>query len=143
MDHHRIIMNYATPPSHDDLEMIAKDVVEHLPEELLECCNDLTLRIEDFPDEAMESELDLDDQYDLLAFYRSGKEILPGVQKKVASEDDMLILFRRPILDLWCETGDDLSMIVREIIIEELGQNFDFSEDEIEEMTARHHQGMF
>ncbi len=54
----------------------------------------------------------------------------------------MLFLYRRPILDLWCHTQDDLTNLIREVMIEELASNFDFSESEIEEMAARHHQGM-
>src|SRR5690606_29385372 len=108
---------------------------------ILELCEDLAIEVEDFPDETVESEMELDDPYDLLALYRSGKQIAPGVQKKVANDDDVLILYRRPILDMWCETGEDIAQIVREVMIEELGNNFEFSEDEIEEMARRHYQG--
>ncbi len=141
MDQQRIIMNFSVPPSADDLEVIAREALDNLPEEILELCEELAIEVEDFPDETVEAEMELDDPYDLLALYRSGKQIAPGVQKKVANDDDVLILYRRPILDMWCETGEDLSHIVREIMIEELGNNFEFSEDEIEEMARRHYQG--
>lgn len=141
MDQQRIIMNFSVPPSADDLEVIAREALDNLPEEILELCEDLAIEVEDFPDETVEAEMELDDPYDLLALYRSGKQISPGVQKKVANDDDVLILYRRPILDMWCETGEDLAHIVREVMIEELGNNFEFSEDEIEEMARRHYQG--
>lgn len=142
MDQQRIIMNFSVPPSTDDLEVIAKDALDNLPEEILELCDSLNIRVDEFPDEAIEEELDLDDPYDLLALYRSGKQISPGVEKKIANDDDVLILYRRPLLDVWCETGGDISQVVRDAMIEELGNNFDFSEDEIEEMSRRHFQGM-
>ena len=135
-------MNFTVPPSDDDLEVIAESIIDTLPEELAEFCESLALVLEDFPDETVEQEMDLDDPYDLLALYKSGKEISPGVEKKTANDDDALILYRRPILDMWCETGDDLSTLVRQIMIEELGKHFDFSDDEIEEMAERHYQGM-
>ena len=138
----QIIMNFTVPPSDDDLEVIAESIIDTLPEELAEFCESLALVLEDFPDETVEQEMDLDDPYDLLALYKSGKEISPGVEKKTANDDDALILYRRPILDMWCETGDDLSTLVRQIMIEELGKHFDFSDDEIEEMAERHYQGM-
>lgn len=141
MDPQRIIMNFSVPPSAEDLEVIARDALENLPEEILELCEELTIQVEDFPDETVEAEMELDDSYDLLALYRSGKQIAPGVQKKVANDDDVLLLYRRPILDMWCETGEDIAQIVREVMIEELGNNFEFSEDEIEEMARRHYQG--
>ena len=139
---HNIIMNFSAPPSTDDLETIAKELLAALPEELAECCETLAIEVEDFPDDATVAEMELDDPYELVALDRSGKEISPGVERKVANDDDVLVLYRRPILDLWCEMHEDLTSLIREVMIEELAQNFDFSEDEIEEMTARHHQGM-
>jgi predicted Zn-dependent protease with MMP-like domain len=142
MNQHRIIMNFSAPPSVEDLETMAKEILALLPEEILEHCDELAIRIEDFPDDAVQSEMDLDDLYDLVALYRNGKEISPGVQRKIANDDDLLILYRRPILDLWCDTQDDLTGLLREVMIQELANNFEFSEDEIEEMTNRHYQGM-
>jgi len=138
-----IIMSFSAPPSTEDLEAIAKSVLENLPEEILELSEDIAVRIEEIADETIESELDLEDPFELVCMFRSGSEISPGVMKKVANDEDILILFRRPLLDLWCETSEDLNVLMRQVIIEELGQNFDFSEDEITEMTARHYQGMF
>lgn len=138
----QIIMNFSTPPSSDDLEVMATSILETLPEEILEFCEGIELIIEELPDETLEQELDLTDAYDLLALYRNGKEISPGVEKKAANDDDALVVFRRSILDMWCETGDDLNALLRNIIIEELGKYFDFSDDEIEEMSERHYQGM-
>ncbi len=142
MDQNRIIMNFSAPPSLDDIETIAKHILATLPEEILECCDSLAIEVEEFPDDTVQQEMELDDPYELVALYRSGKEISPGVERKVANDDDVLMLYRRPILDMWCDTQDDLTSLIREVMIEELAQNFDFSEDEIEEMTARHHQGM-
>ncbi len=142
MDSKQIIMSFSTPPSMDDLEVMAGEIIETLPEELAEFCDSMAIQIEDMADEALEDELDLDDAFDLLALYRSGKEISPGVERKTANDDDLLIIFRRPVLDLWCETGEDLTHILRQTMIEEIGRNFDFSTDEIDEMTERHYQGM-
>lgn len=142
MDQHRIIMNFSRPPGADDIETIAGEVLTSLPEEITEHCESLAIEVEEFPDEATQAEMELDDPYELVALYRSGKEISPGVERKVANDDDILVLYRRPILDLWCDTQDDLTSLIREVMIEELASNFDFSDDEIEEMTRRHHQGM-
>src|SRR5688572_20718197 len=135
-------MNFSVPPGTEEIEAIAKEVLQNLPEELLEMCESLAIQVEELPDEATEQEMDLDDPYELLALFRSGKQISPGVESKVANDDDVLVLYRRPILDLWCETSEDLANTVRDVMIEELGRNFEFSEDEIEEMSERHHQGM-
>lgn len=143
MERQDIIMSFSTPPSSDDLEALAKSIITHLPEEILELCEDLAIRIEEIADETIESELDLDNPFELVCLYRSGSEISPGVTRKVANDDDLLLIFRRPLLDLWCETAEDINVLMRQVMIEELGQNFDFSEDEINEMSQRHYQGMF
>lgn len=141
MNQRQIIMNFSVPPSIEDIEVLASNALQTLPEELVEFCDTLAIRVEDIPDEALEGELSLEDPYELISLFRSGKQISPGVESKTANDEDVLLLFRRPFLDMWCETGEDLSILVRQILIEELGQNFDFSEDEIDEMSQRHHQG--
>ncbi|MCG8508350.1 MAG: metallopeptidase family protein, partial [Rhodospirillales bacterium] len=50
---------------------------------------------------------------------------------------DMIFLYRSPILDYWCETGEDLTHVVRHVLIHEIGHHFGFSDadmDRIEEM---------
>lgn len=140
---HEIVMNFSVPPSADDLGIMARQVIETLPDELSDKCEDLVLVMEDFPDEATEQDMDLNSPYELLALYHSGKEIAPGVEKKVANSEDRLFVYRRPVLDLWCETGEDLGVLLREIMIEEIARAFEFSEDDITDMISRHHQGLF
>ena len=142
MDQHRIIMSFSRPPGADDIETIAGEILSSLPEEITEHCESLANEVEEFPDDATQVEMELHDPYELVALYRSGKEISPGVERKVANDDDILVLYRRPILDLWCDTQEELTALIREVMIEELAGNFDFSDDEIAEMTRRHHQGM-
>lgn len=142
MDQNRIIMNFSAPPSADDLETMANEVLGSLPEEILECCESLVIEVQEFPDDATQAEMEVDDPYELLALFKSGKEISPGVVRKVANDDDALILYRRPILDIWCDTQEDLTALIRAVMIEEIAHNFDFSEDDIEEMASRHYQGM-
>lgn len=136
MERQTIIMNFAAPPSADDLVVMAQAVLKALPDELAKHCAELVLRIDDFPDPATEQDQELETPYDLLALYKPGTQIAPGVVRKVANAENVLVLYRRPILDMWCETNDHLSALVRQIIIGELGEHFEFSEDEIEQMDA-------
>ncbi len=142
MSQHEIIMNFSVPPSLDDIQVIANELLETMPNELSEHIEKLAIQIEDMPDEGTESEMELEDPYELLALFKSGKQISPGVEKKTTKDGDVLTLYRRSILDMWCESGEDLTGVIREVMIEEIGTGFEFSEDDIEEMNARHHQGM-
>lgn len=138
MDRKQIIMHFSVPPSMEDIQVLASAAAETLPDELLGFCEGLAILVEDMPDETTQSELDLEDAYELLALFKSGKEIAPGILKKTANDDDVLVIFRRPLLDVWCETGEELDAIVRQVMIEELGRNFDFSDDEIEIMNRNY-----
>lgn len=130
-------MNFTTPPNLEDLEVIAKDSIEAIPAELSSFCENLEIKVEDFPDDSLLEDMQIDDPYELVAVFRSGSEIAPGIKKKISNDDDVLVLYRLPILDLWCETGEDLGSIVRQAMINEIAQNFDFSDEEIDDMTRR------
>lgn len=138
----QIIMNFSVPPSTEDLAVIANNQLQNMPDELIEYIEGLTVQIEEVVDETTESDLELDDPYELLMLYKAGGELAPGVEKKVTKEGDVLVIYRRPILDLWCERGEDLTSIMREAMVEEIATQFEFPEENIDEMNARHHQGM-
>lgn len=137
-----LIMNFTRPPSIDDILAVARQVVEIFPDELVEKVEELEIQCDDFPDEATFVEMELDTPYELLALYHSAHEIAPGVQKKVANGNDNLVLYRRAILDLWAETGDDLFLLIREIMIEEIGRAHEFDDGDIQTMIKAHHQAL-
>ncbi|HCQ71183.1 MAG TPA: hypothetical protein DIU06_03415 [Rhodospirillaceae bacterium] len=135
-----IVMNFATPPSIEDLQVIAHEIIETLPDELLEYTDKLVLEIEEFPDEATEQEHNIEDPFEMLLLFKNGKELYPGVERKHSNEEDILILFRRPILDMWCESCDDLFGLIRQVMIEELGRVHEFHDQDISDMIGRHYQ---
>ncbi len=124
----RMLPAYSTPPSLADLDAIARIAFAEIPEALRRHAQELAVHVEDFPDEETEHELGLDSPFDLLGLYRGlampAKSVL-AVQQDV----DMVILFRRPILDYWCETGEDLTRLVRHVLIHEIGHHFGFSDE--------------
>ncbi len=138
-----IIMQFTVPPSLDDVIDLARAHLENLPDELLEKCHDLSVQVDDFADTATEQDAGATDPYELLAVFKGGAQIAPGVTMKVTRSADILFLYRRPILDLWAEGAEDLSTLIRQIMIGELGEAFEFSEADIDEMISRHYQGMF
>lgn len=131
-----IIMNFSSAPSSDDIAVLARQVLEGLPDELAVKCEELILEVEEFPDDATMQDLEIETPYELLALYHSASEISPGVQKKIANGEDKITVFRRPILDVWCETGEDLGHLIREIIVEELARGFEFSDEDIQDMVS-------
>jgi predicted Zn-dependent protease with MMP-like domain len=48
----------------------------------------------------------------------------------------MIYLYRQPILAEWCETGEDLTRLVRHVLIHEIGHHFGYSDEELEAIDA-------
>ncbi len=132
-----IIMSYTVPPSLEDLEVLCACVWQTIPEELSCNCEDLVIVVEDMADDIVQGDVGVEDPFDLVALYKSGKEIAPGIESKVSENEDILTIYRRSLLDMWCESEDDLQFLIRQVIIEELGRCFDFSDDEIQEMSDK------
>ncbi len=127
----RVLPPHTTPPSLADLETIAAAAFAEVPEELRAYAADVAIRVEDFPDEDTEQELDLESPFDLLGLYRG--VALPGKSfAEAQTAVDLIFLYRRAILDYWCETGEDLTGLVKHVLIHEIGHHFGFSDDDME-----------
>ena len=50
---------------------------------------------------------------------------------------DMIYLYRRPILDYWCETGEDLTHIVRHVLIHEVGHHLGLSDEDMQRIEGQ------
>ena len=118
------------PPSLADLEELAQRALDTIPGQLKQHLGPVVIRVEEFPDEETEEAMGLDSPFDILGLYRG--VALP--HKSIADprpDLDMVFLYRRPILDYWCETGEDLARVVRHVLIHEIGHHFGFSDDDM------------
>ena len=121
------------PPSLDDLESLAREAFEGIPPTLARFVKDVEIRVDDFPDEETEREMELESPFDLLGLYRG--VALPNKSVSATQSDlDRIFLYRRPILDYWCETNEDLYDIVRHVLIHEIGHHFGFSDADMERL---------
>jgi predicted Zn-dependent protease with MMP-like domain len=107
-----------------------------LPEALAAFVKNVIIRIEDFPDDETQADLELDSPFDLLGLYR-GVALTEQGANDVRTDVDMIYLYRRPILDYWCESGEDLTDIVRHVLIHEIGHHFGFSDDDMDRLEAQ------
>jgi predicted Zn-dependent protease with MMP-like domain len=119
------------PPHLADMEAIARAALKIIPEELRRHVDGVVIRVEDFPDRETELEMGLESPFDLLGLYR-GVSLNHKSVTEIPGEVDMIFLYRRPILDYWCETGEDLDHIVRHVLIHEIGHHFGFSDTDME-----------
>ncbi|MFD1624808.1 metallopeptidase family protein [Azospirillum griseum] len=126
---------YGTAPTLADLERLADAALDTIPAELLAPIQNLVIHVEDFPDEETEQEMELESPFDLLGLYR-GVDLTRQSVADVRGGPDMIFLYRRPILDYWCETGEDLAAIVRHVLIHEIGHHFGHSDEDMERIEA-------
>jgi predicted Zn-dependent protease with MMP-like domain len=126
-----------TPPTLDQIEIMARDAMATIPDILRERTRGIAFTIEEFPSDEILEEMGIESPFDILGFY-SG---VPFGEKELAgppSDLDRIYLYRRPILDYWCETGEDLMHVVRHVLVHEIGHHFGFSDEDMERIEANH-----
>lgn len=130
-------MAYASeePPSLDDIADLASRAAAKLPEPVRSHLAAVVIRVEEFCDEETEAALDLETAFDLLGLYR-GVALHRKSGWDVPNDVDSIVLYRRPILDYWCETGEPLSRIVRHVLWHEVGHHLGFSDEDMERIEA-------
>lgn len=121
---------WSAAPTLDDIESMARDAFQTIPAPLRAHADDVIITVVDFPDEEIMVEMALESPYDLLGLY-SGVHIGHKDGGYTPSDVDRIFLFRRPLLDYWCETGEDLQHLVRHVLIHEIGHHFGLSDDDM------------
>ena len=124
------------PPTLEDLEALADAAFKSLPEQFVGYIRNVVIRVEEFPDEETEHEMELESPFDILGLYR-GVSLASKSVGDPTPMPDMIFLYRRPILDYWCETGEDLAHVVRHILIHEIGHHFGLSDEDMEAIEAQ------
>ena len=123
------------PPTLADIEWLANAALATIPKRLRRHLGPVVVRVEEFPDEEVEEAMELESPFDIMGLYHG--VALP--HKSVSDprpQIDMIFLYRRPILDYWCETGVELAHLVRHVLIHEIGHHFGFSDDDMERIEA-------
>ena len=130
-------MKYAkVAPNLDDIMALATAAMATIPSPLARMVDDVPISGADFPDDDVCLEMGLESPFDLLGLY-SG---VPFGEREAAGpphQVDMIFLYRRPILDYWCESGEALDHIVRHVLIHEIGHHFGFSDEDMEALEAQ------
>jgi predicted Zn-dependent protease with MMP-like domain len=125
-----------TAPTLDDIELLARDTYDRLPEEFRARCGDIVFRVEDFPDDDVIEEMELESQYDILGLFQGVGITETQESDPVPREPSMVFLYRRPILDEWSDSEITLGDIVTHVLVHEIGHHFGFSDADMERIEA-------
>ncbi len=129
------VRRFTVAPTLEDIAAIADAALAALPRALRAPVSGVALVVEEFPDDGVAADMALDSPFELMGLYAGvpfGEKDLAGTPQDV----DRIILYRRPILDYWAESGEDLTHLVRHVLIHEIGHHYGFSDDDMERLEA-------
>lgn len=124
-----------TAPTLGDIERLARAGLAALPPQFRALVADVVLRVDEFPGDDVCEDLGLESPFDLLGLYQGvsldQKSVLDTPQGP-----DMIFLYRRSLLDHWCENDETLDHLVRHVLIHEIGHHFGFSDADMEALES-------
>jgi predicted Zn-dependent protease with MMP-like domain len=133
--------SFGEAPSLDEIETIAREALDRLPEPFAGHLRRVVLRVEDFASGDLLDQLGIEDPFELTGLY-SGRPA--ELESMTGDMPPMIHLFRRPILDEWAASaefdeagklknpGVTLEDLVVHVVIHEAGHHFGLSDDDME-----------
>ena len=124
---------FGIPPSADEMEAIARQALQSLPEPFADHLRDVVLLIDDFADDETLDAMGIEDPFDLTGIY----EGIPLTERSIdhsGTLPDRIRLFRRPIIDEWAKGDDSFEHLVVHVLIHEVGHHFGLSDGDMHKL---------
>lgn len=122
-------------PSLADIQAIAEAEIAAIPQALRRQAGNIAVQVVDFPDQEVCRAMELETPFDLLGLY-TGEALTERSVSAPSYEPDMVQLYRRPLLDYWCESELALADVVRYVLVHEIGHHFGYSDDEMDALQG-------
>jgi predicted Zn-dependent protease with MMP-like domain len=119
-------------PTSEDIDALASAAFERLPASFRRLTDGLVIQVVDFPDEETLREMDVESEFDLLGLFRGRGLAQRGATVETGELPNMVWLYRRPLLDFWCEGEDSLDEVVTHVLVHEIGHHFGLSDADME-----------
>ncbi|HEY8380850.1 MAG TPA: metallopeptidase family protein [Microvirga sp.] len=123
-------------PSLAEMEALAHEAYERLPEDFRRLCDGLVIRVEDFPDDETLRDMECESEFDLLGLFRGIGLAQGAATFQTGQFPNMVWLYRRPILDYWAEHEETLGHLVTHVLVHEIGHHFGLSDEDMEAIEA-------
>jgi predicted Zn-dependent protease with MMP-like domain len=126
-------------PTLEDMDGLAKAAFARLPAKFRRLCEGLVIQVVDFPDDETLDDMGAQSEFDLLGLFRGRGLAQRGAVDETGELPNMIWLYRRPLLDFWCEGEDSLGAVVTHVLVHEVGHHFGLSDADMEaiEQSAR------
>lgn len=113
------------------IEQIAHETAANLPEPFRSLARDVAIVVEDWPDDQLLDEMEIDDPLDLTGVYE-GTPITEKSFADPAPRADVIRLFLHPIRTELLDRGNVTAKeLVSHVVIHELAHHFGWSDDDI------------
>jgi predicted Zn-dependent protease with MMP-like domain len=123
-------------PSLDQIEALARDAFDKLPDPFRRLVGDVTVSVAELPDDDMLDELEMESPFDLLGLFEGIGLAHASAAPPTGVFPNRVWLFRRPILDYWAEHEETLGAVVTHVLVHEIGQHFGLSDEDMEAIEA-------
>src|SRR5271154_5880686 len=127
----------ARAPTSADIDELAPAAYAALPPALRKLCEGLVIQVVDFPDDETLEQMNATSEFDLLGLFRGRGLAHRSAFDETGALPNMIWLYRRPLLDFWCEGEDTLGAVVAHVLIHEIGHHFGLSDADMEAIEAR------
>ena len=122
-------------PSLADFEALAALAWQRLPRPFRELCDNVVIRVEDFPTDEVLDDLGLDSPFDLMGLFH-GVSLDKRSVMDPSGMPNMVYLYRRPMLDYWAEHEETLGHLITHVLVHEIGHHFGLSDADMEHIEA-------
>ena len=119
-------------PTSEDIDALARTAFERLPASFRSLSDGLVIQVVDFPDEETLKEMDAESEFELLGLFRGRGLAQGGATGETGEMPNMIWLYRRPLLDFWCDGEDTLDEVVTHVLVHEIGHHFGLSDADME-----------
>ena len=118
-------------PTLEDVEALAEAAYAQLPVRFRQLCEELVIQVVEFPDDETLDEMEAETEFDLLGLFRGRGLAHRGAVEETGELPNMIWLYRRPLLDYWCDGEDTLGAVVTHVLVHEIGHHFGLSDDDM------------
>jgi predicted Zn-dependent protease with MMP-like domain len=127
---------FAAEPSLQEFEAIAARAFRQLPQKFRALCEDLVIRVEDFPTDEVLHQMRAKSRFQILGLFR-GVGLPFRFESAPMRMPNMIWLYRQPILAYWRRHQDSLEAIIGHVLVHEIGHHFGFSDDDMHRIEDR------